>query len=239
MQRRLILAIICVLVISVVCLIIPKEKTADSIPSLADTLNEKQIIIIDAGHGGFDGGAVASDGTLEKDLNLAVAKELNNIALCLGYKTVMVRSTDKSTDSDGEQSGTKKVKDIKNRLELMKKYDNCIFVSIHMNKYSTSQPHGAQVFYAPYDGSDALAGYIQTSVADMVQQDNKRVTKPAGKDIYLLHNAAAPAVIVECGFLSNKTDLENLKNDIYRKGLAFSVFCGIINYYSDIESNAV
>lgn len=200
---------------------------------------QKSIVLANSGHGGFDGGAVASDGTLEKDLNLVVAQELNKVALSLGYKTVMVRETDKSTDSDGEQSGTKKVKDIKNRLGLMKKYENSIFVSIHMNKYSTSQPHGAQVFYSPFSGSDTLAEYIQASVAENLQTDNKRVIKPAGRDIYLLYNATVPAVIVECGFLSNNRDLENLKDDIYRRDLAFSIFCGIINYYIEIATNSV
>ena len=184
-------------------------------------------------HGGFDGGAVAADGTLEKDLNLLVAQELNKVALSLGYKTVMVRDTDKSTDSDGEQSGTKKVKDIKNRLALMKKFDDSIFISIHMNKYSTSQPHCAQVFYSPFKNSDVLADNIQTSIAELVQTDNKRVIKPAGKSIYLLYNATIPAVIVECGFLSNKQDLENLKDNNYRRDLAFSILCGIIDYKND------
>ena len=165
---------------------------------------------------------------MEKELNLKLAKQLNELSSALGYKTVMVRETDRSTDSDGEQSGSKKVKDIKNRLSLMKKYGDCTFVSIHMNKYSTSQPHGTQVFYAPTEGSDVLAEAIQASVATMLQTDNKRVIKPAGRDIYLMHNATAVAVLVECGFLSNKNDLKNLKDDIYRRDLAFSILCGII-----------
>ena len=186
------------------------------------------IIIIDAGHGGFDGGAVAPDGTLEKDLNLAVALELQYVAKALGLNTVMVRTTDRSTDSDAEQSGTKKTKDLKNRLGLMSKYKNSVFVSIHMNKYSTSQPNGTQVFYAPFKGSKELAESIQNEVAQKVQPNNKRVIKPATSDIYLLYNATRPAVIVECGFLSNPNDLKNLCSKNYRNELAFAILCGIM-----------
>ena len=233
MTKRMLIGTVCLLFLVAVCIFVPSGNGFMSKPISADSKFKGKTIIIDAGHGGFDGGAVAADGTLEKDLNLLVAQELNKVALSLGHKTVMVRDTDKSTDSDGEQSGTKKVKDIKNRLALMKKYDDSVFVSIHMNKYSTSQPHGAQVFYSPYNGSDILANFIQSSVADMVQKDNKRVIKPAGRDIYLLYNATAPAVIVECGFLSNKQDLENLKDNNYRRDLAFSILCGIIDYKND------
>ena len=224
---------VCLLFLVAVCIFVPNGNGFVSKPIFADSKYKAKTIIIDAGHGGFDGGAVAGDGTLEKDLNLLVAQELNKVALSLGYKTVMVRDTDKSTDSDGEQSGTKKVKDIKNRLALMKKYNDSVFVSIHMNKYSTSQPHGAQVFYSPFKNSDVLADNIQTSIAELVQTDNKRVIKPAGKSIYLLYNATIPAVIVECGFLSNKQDLENLKDNNYRRDLAFSILCGIIDYKND------
>ena len=125
---------------------------------------------------------MASDGTIEKELNLAIALKLDAVLKAAGFNTVMVRTTDTATDdpSDGERA---KVSDIKNRVKLMNDYPNSIFVSVHMNKYSTTQPHGAQVFYSDFDGSKELALCLQSEVAEHVQTDNKRVIKPSTKDI--------------------------------------------------------
>lgn len=195
----------------------------------AEVISAEQVIIIDAGHGGFDGGAVASDGTIEKDINLDIALKLNDLLMAFGYKTIMVRTDDTSTD-DLDVSGSKKASDIKNRVKLMQKYENSIFVSIHMNKYSTSQPNGAQVFYSLFGDSKNMAESIQSSIAGLLQVGNKRVVKPTTKDIYLLSHATVPAVIVECGFLSNPSDLANFKDDDYRKKMAFCIADGLINY---------
>lgn len=227
MVKRVLVAVLVLAIVTVTVSALSKG-IGNNFNAAAARPSDSGVIIIDAGHGGFDGGAVAFDGTLEKDLNLEVALELQRVAKALGFATVMVRTTDKSTDSDGEQSGSKKVKDLKNRLQLMNKYSNSVFISIHMNKYSTSQPNGTQVFYSPFEGSKELAESIQNSVAQKVQPNNKRVIKPATRDIYLLYNATTPAVIVECGFLSNPSDLENLCSKNYRNELAFAILCGIM-----------
>lgn len=182
-------------------------------------------------HGGFDGGAVAADGTIEKDLNLEIALKLDAVLRALGYSTVMVRTSDVATNDPSDNGKSAKSSDIKNRVALMKKYPDSIMVSIHMNKYSTTQPHGAQVFYAVSEGSDVLAQCIQQSVAAHVQTDNRRVIKKTTKDIYLLYNAVVPAVITECGFLSNPQDLANLKNEDYQLKIATAVAFGIIEYF--------
>lgn len=226
MVKRVLIAVLALTIVTVTVSALSEGMDENNDAAAVNT--DSGVIIIDAGHGGFDGGAVAHDGTLEKDLNLEVALELERHAKALGYKTVMVRTTDRATDSDWEQSGTKKLKDLKNRLALMNKYKNSIFISIHMNKYSTSQPNGTQVFYSPFNGSKELAEGIQCSVASMLQPNNKRVVKVATRDIYLLHNATRPAVIVECGFLSNPNDLANLKQKNYRNELAFAILCGIM-----------
>ena len=201
------------------------------------TAKNERIIIIDAGHGGADGGAVASDGTIEKDLNLEVALCLNEELIALGYKTVMTRTEDVSTDT-ADDSKFNKQEDIKNRLSLMNKYKTAVFISVHMNKYSTSQPNGAQVFYAAVEGSEQLAGFIQSSIKTNVQQSNKRVIKPTDKNIYLLRNATVPAVIVECGFLSNQNDLNNLKSQEYRKSLALAIAKGYQEFLNwEVENN--
>ena len=210
--------------------------TAD-LKNASTTAKNERIIIIDAGHGGADGGAVASDGTIEKDLNLAVALCLNEELKALGYKTVMTRTEDVSTDTNDDAKFNKQ-EDIKNRLSLMSRYKNSAFISIHMNKYSTSQPNGAQVFYAAVEGSEQLAGFIQSSIKTNLQQTNKRVIKPTDKNIYLLRNAIVPAVIVECGFLSNQNDLNNLKSEDYRKKLALAIANGYEEFIkTEVENN--
>lgn len=187
-------------------------------------------VVIDAGHGGFDGGAVAADGTLEKDLNLQIALKLDDMCKLLGFRTLLVRDTDRSTMDDGV-TNHKKRSDLNNRLKIMGEKENCIFISIHQNEYSTAQPHGTQVFYAPkVSGSDVLAEYLQSAVQQYVQQDNKRVIKAGTSSAFLLYHAVRPAVIVECGFMSNPQDLENLKDEDYQQRLAFAMAAGILNY---------
>lgn len=187
-------------------------------------------VVIDAGHGGFDGGAVAADGTMEKDLNLQIALRLDEMCKLLGFRTLMVRDTDCSTMDEGITSH-KKRSDLNNRLKMMQEKENCIYISIHQNKYDTAQPHGAQVFYAPKaSGSDRLADALQTAVRELVQKENQRVIKAGGSNVFLLHQAVRPAVVIECGFLSNPQDLENLKQEEYQQRMAFAIAVGILNY---------
>lgn len=186
------------------------------------------IVIIDAGHGGFDGGAVASDGTEEKGLNLAIALRLRDTMALLGADVVMVREEDRSVEISGHTVRQRKVSDMQNRLALMKKYPSASFISIHLNKFSESSSSGAQVFYAAADGSQTLAEQIQSSIISGVQPKNHRVIKPGTKDTFLLYNASVPAVIVECGFLSNPGDLANLKDEVYQGKIAFAIARGYL-----------
>lgn len=197
------------------------------------------VIIIDAGHGGEDGGAVGIDGTAEKDLNLSISLKLNEILSAMGYQTRMVRTTDTSIhNTDADTVRERKVSDIHNRAAIMNEYENCIYVSIHQNKYSGSSIWGAQTFYSPNnEESKELAQLIQASIANNVQPDNKRVIKQSGTNIYVLYNATKPAVMVECGFVSNANELEQLKDDEYQNKMAFAISNGIINYLFSEETN--
>ena len=197
------------------------------------------VIIIDAGHGGEDGGAVGIDGTAEKDLNLSISLKLNEILSSMGYQTRMVRTTDTSIhNADADTVRERKVSDIHNRAAIMNEYENCIYVSIHQNKYSGSSIWGAQTFYSPNnEESKELAQLIQASIANNVQPDNKRVIKQSGTNIYVLYNATKPAVMVECGFVSNANELEQLKDDEYQNKMAFAISNGIINYLFSEETN--
>lgn len=208
-------------------LFVTGEKSAN----VSAKATQRYTVIIDAGHGGFDGGAVAPDGTLEKDLNLSVALKLDSVLKIMGYDTVLVRDTDVSTADDKGTERSQKVSDIKARLRLTEKYKDALFVSIHMNKYTSPQPHGAQVFYSQVDGSKELAECIQRSITAGVHTDNKRVVKKTTKDIYLLYHAVIPSVIAECGFISNPDDLLKLKSDEYQLKMAAAIAAGINDYY--------
>lgn len=191
-------------------------------------------IIIDAGHGGFDPGAVAGDGTVEKDINLAIALKLRGFLLASGYNVIMTRETDTGTDySEFAEIKDRKVADMKNRLKLMNSTDNALFISIHLNKFDSEKAKGAQVFYSPnLDESKLLSDKIQSSILGLLQPENTRVTKKGTKSTFLLYYAECPAVIVECGFLSNPAELELLKNTAYQNKIAFAVACGVFSYFS-------
>lgn len=228
MLKRFTLAVamlLCLVLLS--GLFVTGEKSAN----VSAKATRRYTVIIDAGHGGFDGGAVAPDGTLEKDLNLSVALKLDSVLKIMGYDTVLVRDTDVSTADDKGTERSQKVSDIKARLRLTEKYKDALFVSIHMNKYTSPQPHGAQVFYSQVDGSKELAECIQRSITAGVQTDNKRVVKKTTKDIYLLYHAVIPSVIAECGFISNPDDLLKLKSDEYQLKMAAAIAAGINDYY--------
>lgn len=192
-------------------------------------------VIIDPGHGGFDGGAGAADGTLEKDINLEISLELQEMLKFCGFNVIMTRTTDTGTeDNSGESISGRKKSDLKNRLSLMKSTDGGIYVSIHLNKFTTSAASGTQVFYTPnFESAKVLGECIQSSVIKNLQPENHRVIKRGSDSTYILKNATIPAVIVECGFLSNSRDLQNLKDGEYRGKLAFCIASGIMEYYNN------
>lgn len=190
-------------------------------------------IIVDAGHGGFDGGTSTEDGVNEKGINLSISLYLKDYLEFFGFNVVMTRETDTSTESEGLTTiHSKKSSDLHNRMALMEKTDNAIFVSIHQNHFSSSKYNGAQVFYSPElsEKSSLLAENIQESIIYYLQKDNTRQIKPCGTSVYLIYNAAKPAVLVECGFLSNPEDAENLQNETYQRKMALCIAFGILNY---------
>lgn len=217
-------------ILASLCLISLHNIKTASADNISDT--KETVIIIDAGHGGEDGGATGSDGTVEKDINLSISMKVNEILSAYGYKTHMIRTTDTSIhDSNADTTRERKISDIHNRALTMDKYENCIYVSIHQNKFEDSSVWGAQSFYSPNDeASKLLADFIQKSIKTNVQPTNDRVIKKSGTNIYVLYNATKPAVMVECGFLSNPKELALLKSDDYQNKIAYSISFGIINY---------
>ncbi len=190
-------------------------------------------LIIDAGHGGFDGGASSSDGTPEKDINLKISLFLNEYLQLLGYETVLTRDSDISLeDSNLTSVRTKKRSDIFNRFELMNKFPQSLFISVHQNYYPEEKYFGMQVFYSPGNSSESskLAEAIQQETVDKLQNNNTRQIKPCTTSVYLVYNAPVPAVLVECGFLSNTVEAKMLKTQDYQKELAFCIALGTVNF---------
>lgn len=184
-------------------------------------------------HGGFDGGASAKDGTVEKDINLSISKKLCELLRFNGYNVIMTRDTDTGTEDDETQPIPKRKKsDLVNRLQIMKDNPDAVFVSVHLNKFTTSAASGAQVFYTKnYKEAYILAQSVQQSITSLIQPENARVVKQGTDSTYLLKNAATPAIIVECGFLSNSRELEKLKDDEYQSQMAFAICAGIMEFY--------
>lgn len=196
-------------------------------------LDTQPTIIIDAGHGGFDAGASSGDGTLEKNLNLEIAKALNDILILYGYNSVLTRAGDYALSLD-KSSETTKQQDLKARVGYTKKYPNSIFVSIHQNKFEMPSVHGFQTFYSKNNSnSKLLAECIQGSAKKIAQPDNERPVKVDTRKVYIMENITVPAVIVECGFLSNAEELAKLKSESYRMLLAYSVADGILMYFKE------
>lgn len=191
-------------------------------------------VIIDAGHGGFDGGAVANDGTVEKDINLNISLMLCDMLKYSGYNVIMTRTDDTATDDIlTAKIPSRKKSDLQNRLKLMDDNPDAVYVSIHLNKFTTSAANGAQVFYSGnFSESAALGEYIQSSIVSKLQPENNRVIKKGTSSTYLLYNAKVPAVIVECGFLSNTSELIKLKDEKYQSKMAFCIACGISDFFT-------
>ena len=204
-----------------------------SVSVISENISENdKCVIIDAGHGGEDGGTQSADGVLEKDINLSISLKIDEILRSLGIKTVLIRDGDYMIyDEDSNTIRQKKVSDIHNRKKYMDEYKSSIFLSIHQNYFIESKYSGAQVFYSKNDDlSPEIAQSIQDSIRNNIQPENERKIKQSGTEIYLLYYATVPTVMVECGFLSNKNETENLVTDEYQKKIAFSIVEGILNY---------
>ena len=232
MKLRTIYLLLFGVIFIVVCLVMISSFSDIAVLTSRDLeADNAPYVIIDAGHGGEDGGAEV-DGVLEKDINLAIAGMTADILRLHGYRVKEVRTEDVAVYSNDAQSlREKKKSDLNNRVKLFNEDADSIIVSIHQNKFSGSKSHGTQIFYSKnHSDSEKLARSIQTSAVMLLQNDNTRELKPAGKDIYILDQTKNPAVIVECGFLSNPEELQKLSDPAYRQEMAYAVAMGIIDF---------
>ncbi len=195
------------------------------------------VIIIDAGHGGFDGGAEAVNGAVEKDINLPIALKLRDLLTVYGFDVIMTRETDTATCDEGLDSlSQKKTSDILNRFQIIEEHPEAVFLSIHQNQYPDASSFGAQMFYGPGSPqSQSLAEVLQANFARLLCPENKRQPKPAEDNIYLLYHAPIPSVLIECGFLSNPDDAALLCDEKYQDKVAFVIAGSLLQY---IEQSA-
>lgn len=192
----------------------------------------EEVIILDAGHGGSDGGAVSADGTPESGINLAIALRLRDFFALMGQQTLLTRTGEASlSDADSATLRKEKVSDTKNRVALINSVTNGRLISIHQNTLpGHPNVHGAQVFYGKLSDSDACAASVQQALNNTVNTGNAKVSKPIGSDIYILAHAQCPAILVECGFLSNSSETTLLLTPEYQTKLAAVIGCGYLQY---------
>lgn len=189
---------------------------------------EKQCIVIDVGHGGFDPGKVGITGCYEKDINLQIAEKLKVFLEMEGIEIILTREDDNGLYA--ETDSNKKTTDMRNRVQLIEENDPVLTVSIHQNSYSDESIKGAQTFY--YMGSEesqSLACMIQARLVNTLDKTNHRQAK-SNDNYYILKNTSSPIVIVECGFLSNWEECKLLESDYYQEKVAWAIYMGIMQY---------
>lgn len=212
------------------CLIFPTERSENA---SSPTVTSDFTVVIDAGHGGFDGGKVGIDGTLEKDINLNIAKKLKKLLKASKINVIMTRTSDRDLSTADRNQ---KTDDMLNRTKIMNDSSPHCVISIHQNSYPEEAIHGAQVFY--HTGSkegELLATLIQNQLIITADPENHRVQTP-NDTYYLLKNVSAPIVIVECGFLSNYAESKKLADDSYQQTLAQAIHLGILQYFKTLEN---
>ncbi len=191
---------------------------------------DRPTLVIDPGHGGIDGGALAFDGTKESNINLEIGLKLRELAKFCGYDFFMTREDDsRRTDilSYSEHE------DLVHRTELINSVPHGVLISIHQNFFPTSQPSGAQVLYAPGEESRRFGELTHGELISLLQPENRRVAVPAPKELYITSKVNCPAILVECGFLSNPSDLSRLKEDDYQTQIALVLNHSFLEYTSD------
>ena len=187
-------------------------------------------LIIDAGHGGEDGGAVSITGVSESQINLSMALKLEDILALYGLAPKMLRREDISLHDDHAATiREKKVSDLHNRVSMIEKTANPFLISIHQNTYTESRYHGAQVFYAPTPGSQDIARKTQQDLSKNLDPTNLREAKQIPDTVYLMNHITCPAILIECGFLTNPEEEALLRQDRYQRKLAASVAGTLLN----------
>ncbi len=207
---------------------LPFSSQPASLPQFGEGSPLEFCVILDAGHGGEDGGAIGTNGAVEKDLNLRITMMLGELLSANGIKVIYTRTTDTLLyDRTVDFHGRKKALDLAARRKIAEETPNCIFISIHMNSYPIEKYFGQQIWYSP---NNSLSKTLAEGIKDknqLLQPENTRAVKQSGSSIYLLHHLTVPSILIECGFLSNAVECQALSDEEYQKELAFTLFLGI------------
>ena len=204
--------------------------TGPALPAFAPTQEEPTVYVLDAGHGGEDGGALSAAGDKESDVNLAVTLRLDALLRLLGKETVLTRDADVSIYTDGADTlRQKKRSDLRNRVALVNAIPNAVLISVHQNSLpGVPSVRGAQAFYNTVEPSGQLAQSVQAALNQSINFSEKS-EKQIDKTIYLMKNVTCPAVLIECGFLSNADEAARLQTTEHQKKLAAAIAAGVLN----------
>ena len=186
-------------------------------------------IVIDPGHGGEDGGALSCTGMKESQINLQISLRLDALLHLMGYRTHMIRTSDISVYTQGSTLAQKKVSDLKERVRVVNSLQDVILISIHQNTFPSEKYSGAQVFYNDASGAKELAACLQRSFLETVNPGSRRECKPADH-VYLLRQVKCPAVLIECGFLSNYREEGMLRSAQYQKALGCVIVSSLCSH---------
>jgi len=196
---------------------------------------DRHCIIIDAGHGGIDGGATSCSGVLESKINLDIAHRLNDLLHLLGKDTVMIRTGDYSVHTQGQTIAQQKISDLKKRVQIANTTSNAFLISIHQNYFHDSRYYGPQIFYANTPESKAIAEKLQHTLNTSLCCGSNRKVKPAN-GIYLMENITCNGILIECGFLSNPEEESLLLSAAYQKNLCCVLASAITNHLISQQS---
>ncbi len=222
-----------------ICYTLARFMSGDTAAAIAKTEERRlPVIVIDAGHGGIDSGAVGIDGSLEKEINLAVAERIAMLCRLSGIECAMTRTEDHML-ADESMKSHRKMTDLKNRLAVVNSItesgEKALLVSIHMNNFSSPKYSGLQVWYSPNtDKSAQLASYVQSYARTWLDSRNTREIKRATSAIYMLERSSVPSILIECGFMSNPEECASLSNEEYRTKLAVTIFSALCDYLGNI-----
>lgn len=212
-----------VLLLAAIIISIAKPDTKEA----ANTGAEAYTLVIDAGHGGIDGGAIGTDGSKESDINLAIALKLRALAEFYGQENIMTREDDSTKSTTASYS---EHDDLVTRTEIVNAAVNPVLISIHQNCYPTGQPSGPQVIYASSEPSESLGKLTHQNLISSLDPTNRRVAEPASKNLYVLSHVSCPAILVECGFMSNLSDMSKLGDSSYQTAISSVLMASYLQY---------
>lgn len=208
--------------------------TERALPTAA-AASTKPVIVLDAGHGGLDSGAVGATGVLEKDVNLSIVLALRDMFEMSGFEVVLTRDEDISIYDPGiEGIRNQKLNDMDNRLEIIQKYPDSIFLCIHQNNFTDPKYFGGQMFYNNNNPQNRTLAQIMQNKFAQLQPGNGREIKLTGEELFLLKSNKNPSLMIECGFLSNPEEEQKLSTWEYQQKVAFTIYGGVMEFIDAI-----